>query len=148
MPPAPRGARISYGPRRLPIERGNLSPRELVTPASTKRRGPYSEESAYVAPRSFALQGEGLLDPSWLDSCLRVRYNSSPLNFLRRHSQVVRRGSAKPLFPGSNPGAASNLSSATDAQTRSPGLRTRETGALETLSAPAGRGSLRSDSRR
>ena len=25
-----------------------------------------------------------------------------------RHSQVVRRGSAKPLFPGSNPGAASN----------------------------------------
>ena len=27
----------------------------------------------------------------------------------RRHSQVVRHGSAKPLRPGSNPGAASNL---------------------------------------
>ncbi len=27
---------------------------------------------------------------------------------MRRHSQVVRQRSAKPLFPGSNPGAASN----------------------------------------
>ena len=28
---------------------------------------------------------------------------------LRRHSQVVRQRSAKPLFPGSNPGVASNM---------------------------------------
>ena len=28
-------------------------------------------------------------------------------NFIRRHSQVVRQRSAKPLFPGSNPGGAS-----------------------------------------
>ena len=28
---------------------------------------------------------------------------------LRRHSQVVRQRSAKPLFPGSNPGVASNF---------------------------------------
>ena len=28
---------------------------------------------------------------------------------MRRHSQVVRQRSAKPLFPGSNPGVASNM---------------------------------------
>ena len=54
------------------------------------------------------MQGKGLLGPSGLAFTSRVRYNSLPLISLRRHSQVVRRGSAKPLFPGSNPGAASN----------------------------------------
>ena len=31
----------------------------------------------------------------------------NPVSRSRRHSQVVRQGSAKPLFPGSSPGAAS-----------------------------------------
>ena len=35
------------------------------------------------------------------------RLYKRPLNNIRRHSQVVRQRSAKPLCPGSNPGGAS-----------------------------------------
>ena len=40
----------------------------------------------------------------------RMRFPHSPLGKvnIRRHSQAVRPRSAKPLFPGSNPGDASN----------------------------------------
>ena len=54
-----------------------------------------------------------------------------------RHSQVVRRGSAKPLFPGSNPGAASNfpLIVHQSGPAPAPGRRAIESGALA-LSRP------------
>jgi hypothetical protein len=52
-----------------------------------------------------------------------------PANKLGRHSQVVRRGSAKPLFPGSNPGAASKFPLPGDAlrssMTAAPSARVR-----------------------
>ena len=41
------------------------------------------------------------------DSVIRGFKSLYPRQFLRRHSQVVRRRSAKPLLPGSNPGVAS-----------------------------------------
>ena len=42
------------------------------------------------------------------DSVMR-RFESCYPSQLWRHSQVVRQRSAKPLFPGSNPGVASNM---------------------------------------
>ena len=51
---------------------------------------------------------------------------------LRRHSQVVRQGSAKPSFPGSNPGGASSLD-VTRAQRR----QARAAGSLARRASPS-----------
>ena len=40
--------------------------------------------------------------------CYNKRVSEAQINFIWRHSQVVRQRSAKPSFPGSNPGGTSS----------------------------------------